>query len=126
MRWSWHQPIQPGRLGKAAAERNQYVKLISAAVTVLMVVVPVGGCERDGGAWCAFFANAVLVPTRVPSRAGTPASRTAAADSAAAARSIHNSQAGRSSRRKKFLVMTLAGSGIVSFSGGFRGFRRSR
>ncbi len=95
-------------------------------VNVLTAAAPVVVFQDRSGTRCAVFASAVLVPTPVPSRAGTRASRTVAADSAAAAGSTHNNPAGRSSRQKNLLVMTLARSGAACFSGGFRLFSRSR
>jgi hypothetical protein len=62
-------------------------------------------------------ANASPVPKRVPSRAGIDVSRISAAAIAADVRTLHNSRAGRSSRRKKSLVITLAGSGTASSGG---------
>lgn len=106
--------------------RDQYVKLISEIATALMAAAPVVVLQGDAGATCSFFASAALVPTHVPWRAGMRASRTVAADSAAGAGSPHSNLAGRSSRQKNFLVMTLARFEAASFSGGFRLFSRSR
>ena len=87
-----------------------------------MAAAPGAALPENGGARRVFAASASRAPTRAPRRAGRPASRTVAAVTAASARSIRSSLAGRNNRRKKSLGMTLAASGTASFSGGFRFF----
>jgi len=58
--------------------------------------------------------SAVPAPRHVPARGGTGVSRISAAATAAGGGTPRNSRAGRSSRQKKFSVITLAGSGTAS------------
>src|SRR6266849_5156397 len=76
--------------------------------TALTAAAPVAALRGDDGPRRGSFASAAPAPRRVPSRAGTHASKIVDAAIAASARSTHSSQAGRSRHRKNFLVMTLA------------------
>jgi len=69
-------------------------------------------------------ASAARVPGRVPSHAGTRASRSVASASGAGARTPRSSQDGHNRRRKNFLAITLAASGTPSSAGGFRSLTR--
>ena len=65
-------------------------------------------------------ASAARAPRRAPWPAGTRASRTSAAASAAGARTPRSTPAGHNRHRKNFIVITLAAPGTASPAGGFR------
>jgi hypothetical protein len=92
----------------------------------LTAAAPGAAFPENGGAGRVSVASAAPAPRRAPPRAGRHASRTVAAATAASVGSTHSNPAGRSSHRKKSLVMTLAASGTASFSGGFRSLTRFR
>src|SRR5271157_1209984 len=111
---------------RAAPGIDQYGKLISRVRCALTAAVRGATFQEQDGAWRASCASAALVPRRAPWHAGMPACRTVAGVIAASARSIRSIRAGCRHDRKNFLGMTLAASGMTSFSGGFRSLTRSR
>lgn len=107
-----------GELGHGVLPTPHSLALVSKQSKSKVVV------ERAGSP--PIVSSAAPAGGRAPWRAGTPGNRSVATDFAAGAGIAGSNQAGRSSHRKNFSVITLAASPTASFSGRLRLPTRSR